>query len=215
MWLLRLQFGRGNGRSGSCGSFCFGRFEFTDKFGRQLYLFCGEVFNGDEVICRLGQNRAFVRYDILHGFFSFHFFSFRLGSVFGALASKFNSGSATFGVSVAWGAAVSSFTLRGVPVCVWVRRLLWLAPALQLLWSVLGVLPQFWVVLSQPVLPLFLALVRSPFLLAENTLSAPSFFTVFTVTRERFCFSPLRSSFSLSAATFLVAPAIACSSSIL
>ena len=37
----------------------------------------------------------------------------------------------------------------------------------------------------------------------------------FTVTRERFCFSPLRSSFSLSAATFLVAPAIACSSSIL
>ena len=37
-----------------------------------------------------------------------------------------------------------------------------------------------------------LALVRSPFLLAENTLSAPSFFTVFTVTRERFCFSPLR-----------------------
>ena len=37
------------------------------------------------------------------------------GSVFGALASKFNSGSATFGVSVAWGAAVSSFTLRGRP----------------------------------------------------------------------------------------------------
>ena len=54
--------------------------------------------------------------------------------------------------------------------------------------------------------------VSSPFLLAVNTLSAPSFLTV---TRERFCLSPLRSSFNLSAATFLVAPAIACSSRIL
>ena len=54
--------------------------------------------------------------------------------------------------------------------------------------------------------------VSSPFLLAVNTLSAASFLTV---TRERFCLSPLRSSFNLSAATFLVAPAMACSSSIL
>ena len=54
--------------------------------------------------------------------------------------------------------------------------------------------------------------VSSPFLLAVNTLSVPSFLTV---TRERFCLSPLRSSFNLSAATFLVAPAIACSSRIL
>ena len=49
--------------------------------------------------------------------------------------------------------------------------------------------------------------VSSPFLLAVNTLSAASFLTV---TRERFCLSPLRSSFNLSAATFLVAPAMAC-----
>ena len=57
------------------------------------------------------------------------------------------------------------------------------------------------------------ALVRSPFLLAVKTLSVLSFFTV---TRVRFCcLSTLRSSFSFSAATFLVAPAMACSSSIL
>ena len=77
LWLLR--FGWGSGRSGSGGSFRFGRFEFADKFGWQFYFFRREVFNGDEVICRFGQDRAFVRYDILHGFFSFHFFSFRLG----------------------------------------------------------------------------------------------------------------------------------------
>ena len=57
------------------------------------------------------------------------------------------------------------------------------------------------------------ALVRSPFWLAVKTLSVLSFFTV---TRVRFCcLSTLRSSFSFSAATFLVAPAMACSSSIL
>lgn len=42
-------------------------------------------------------------------------------------------------------------------------------------------------------------LVSSPFLVEEKTLSAFSFFTV---TRERFFLSSLRSSFSLSAATF-------------
>ena len=53
-------------------------------------------------------------------------------------------------------------------------------------------------------------LVISPFLVAENTL-----FSFFIATRERFFLSSLRSSFNLSAATFLVAPAIACSSRIL
>ena len=53
--------------------------------------------------------------------------------------------------------------------------------------------------------------VTSPVFVAETTLS--SFLA--GVTRERFFFSSLRSSLSLSAATFLVAPTIACSSSIL
>ena len=54
------------------------------------------------------------------------------------------------------------------------------------------------------------ALVISPFLVAENTL-----FSFFTATRDRFFLSSFLSSFNLSAATFLVAPAIACSSRIL
>ena len=54
------------------------------------------------------------------------------------------------------------------------------------------------------------AFVNSPFCLAENTLSS-----FFAGTRERFFLSSLRSSFSLSAATFFVAPAMACSSRIL
>ena len=56
-----------------------------------------------------------------------------------------------------------------------------------------------------------LFLVPSPSFVADITLF--SFFT--GVTRERFFLSSLRSSLSLSAATFLVAPTIACSSSIL
>ena len=69
-----------------------------------------------------------------------------------------------------------------------------------------GVLTVFEVVLAAS------GRVISPFLEAEKTLSAVSFFTL---TRERFFLSSLRSSFILSAATFLVAPAMACSSKIL
>ena len=57
-----------------------------------------------------------------------------------------------------------------------------------------------------------LGLLSSPFLSAENTLSTLSFLTV---TRDLFWRSFLRSSFCLSAATFLVAPTMACSSRIL
>ena len=58
-----------------------------------------------------------------------------------------------------------------------------------------------------------LVLVTSPFFVAETTLS--SFLAGATRKRFFFCSSFLRSSLSLSAATFLVAPTIACSSSIL
>ena len=80
-----------------------------------ILFFRREVFNGDEVICRFGQDRAFVRYDILHGFFSFHFFSFRLGFRFRSFSLEVQFRFGNLGVSVAWGAAVSSFTLRGRP----------------------------------------------------------------------------------------------------
>ena len=57
-----------------------------------------------------------------------------------------------------------------------------------------------------------LGLLSSPFVSAENTLSTLSFLTV---TRDLFWRSFLRSSFCFSAATFFVAPTMACSSRIL
>lgn len=44
LWLLR--FGWGSGRSGSGGSFRFGRFEFADKFGWQFYFSVGRSSMG-------------------------------------------------------------------------------------------------------------------------------------------------------------------------
>ncbi len=116
-----------------------------------------------------------VRMGLLSGTIFFSALASAWGSAFGLLASKFSSGSATFGVSVALGAAVSSFTLRGRPgfrlgavaslagggVAVFMAGS----------WGASTVMGCSFVAGASSVL----ALVRSPFLLAENTLSAPSF----------------------------------------
>ena len=132
-----------------------------------------------------------------------------LGSAFfGSAVSAFVSAGATFLGASATGAA-SCFTLRGRPglrlgASASAAGAVATAGSLAASAACTGV--------CTAGVSSALPFVRSPFLLAVNTLSAPSFLTV---TRERFCLSPLRSSFNLSAATFLVAPAIACSSSIL
>ena len=89
-------------------------------------------------------------------FFSFHFFSFRLGFRFRSfsLEVQFRFGNLR-GFRCLGCSSLFLYLAGASRFAFGLRRLLWLAPALQLLWSVLGVLPQFWVVLSQPVLPLF------------------------------------------------------------
>ena len=157
------------------------------------------------------------------GFSSTTAFFSALVSLAGAFGSKFSSGSVISGflaASAVGAATSSSFTLRGRPglrfgVAAGVAGAdsgddAEVAAAAAVTGSLAGsaALGCLGVEGASSVFDF----VRSPFLFAVKTLSALSFLTV---TRERFCFSPLRSSFSLSAATFLVAPAIACSSSIL
>ena len=124
---------------------------------------------------------ASVRMGLLSGTIFFSALASAWGSAFGLLASKFSSGSATFGVSVALGAAVSflyltgtsGFRLGAVASLAGGGVAVFMAGS----WGASTVMGCSFVAGASSVL----ALVRSPFLLAENTLSAPSFFTVFTV----------------------------------